>query len=102
MKFDDASATLQSFEPFVTPSAGRGLRATRVIKAGEEVLNEAPVACVWSSTADDTAECIDMLAQIIMAGATARFGEPMAALLSEEELTRQKDPSLLAEVAQHA
>ena len=89
------------YEPFSTPSAGRGLRATCALKPGTEVLRERPAACAWSC-GDDMAECIDMLAQIIIAGATEQHREPLRALLSEETRLREKDASLLEEVGKHA
>ena len=94
---------MANFVAFDTLSSGRGLRAARALKPGEEVFRELPAACAWSRPdGNDFADVIDMLSQIILASISTRYRKPFAALLSHEEVLGEKDPALLKEVADHA
>ena len=56
---------MTAFEVFSTPSAGRGLRATRTIQAGEEVLCESPAFMVQSEGKTDEEELHECLAHMV-------------------------------------
>ena len=93
-----------SADPFVhaeLPGRGRALVATRDIRAGEEVLREAPAAFVASggSSADD---CHEILAQIMIASEQERFREPIAQLVCLRERFHATDSAMLRQVARTA
>ena len=93
-----------SADPFVhaeLPGRGRALVATRDIRAGEEVLREAPAAFVASggSSADD---CHEILAQIMIASEQERFREPIAQLVCLRERFIEIDSAMLRQVARTA
>ena len=75
--------------------------ATRDIRAGEEVLREAPAAFAanTSSNADD---CHQMLAQMIMAGHTEEHGAATASLVCLRDEFLAKDRALLTELGRNA
>lgn len=91
------------FRAFTDPVRGRGLIAARAIYPGEEVLREKPAALVLGG--DDSSEfeeIHEMVAQMLLCSRTAELKESIAQLCSFVKLQRERDPSLLAEVARHA
>ena len=94
----------KAFRPFVHPSKGRGLQATRVICPGEEVLREEPTAIVLGATAEHSsggdAECHEMLRQILCV--PPALAKAVAQLVSSVEACRQRDTALLDDVAVRA
>ena len=83
-----------AFEPFSDPTRGRGLRASRDIRAGEIVLRESAAAIVLGS-GDDVVH--RMLSSILLADTQSQVA--ISALVGHKE---RFDPSLLIEVARTA
>eukprot|EP01051_Picozoa_sp_SAG22_P016005 SAG22_NODE_2180_length_2878_cov_1.324217_3_plen_537_part_00 len=90
--------TGRKYEHSSAPGCGRALRATARIGAGELILRERPAAMV-PSTADNVADCNQMLAQIIAAGWQGGTHEQaIGALVHCTETARARDPELLEQL----
>ena len=102
---DASGGTPSPVRIFHSTGRGRGLEANRAFRAGEEVLREFPTAQVLGAeleSASATAECHDMLAQLLCASASRRFCRPVGELVSLIERHKELDAPLLDEVATKA
>jgi tetratricopeptide (TPR) repeat protein len=92
---------MRKFERGAVAGRGRALLAAVAIRAGEEVLREAPAAVVHNS-GSNVSDCTHMLAYILIAATTDRHRRPIAELVHLEPEMERKDPALMDELTRVA